>query len=85
MTSISAFGLDGLRHLDEISDRNLVWHFRSELTRGAFLEMSLSVRRRMAIHGILTRTKEARGHTQWKLTIKGKRILRDLGKKRLSL
>lgn len=76
--SLAVFGLDGIRHLDEISDRNLVWYFRYELTRGAFSELSPQARKRMIINGILVR----RGMSGWDLTIKGKRILDELRENR---
>jgi hypothetical protein len=74
---MTVLGLDGLRYLDEISDRNLVWSFRSELTRGATGELTSSVRKRMIVNGIIAR----RGF-KWELTVKGKRILEGLRENR---
>jgi len=72
--NLAFFGLDGIRYLDEISDRNLVLYFRHELTRGAFSDLSPRTRRRLVINGILIR----RGLSGWELTIKGKKILEGL-------
>lgn len=75
--NLAAFGLDGIRYLDEISDRNLVWMFRSQLTRGAINELSHGVRRRMIVNGILVRH-----GFNWELTVKGRRILEGLRENR---
>jgi hypothetical protein len=72
-STLAAFGLDGIKYLDEISDRNLVWSFRSQLTRGATNELGHGVRKRMIVNGILVRH-----GFKWELTIKGKRILEGL-------
>jgi hypothetical protein len=74
---MTVLGLDGLRYLDEISDRNLVWSFRYELTRGAFNELRPKVRKRMLVNGILVRH-----GFYWELTVKGKRILEGLRENR---
>ena len=77
-------GLDGLRYLDEISDRNLVHYFRQELVRinrGLHVNLTASTRRRLIVNGILVR----HGMSTWELTIKGKRILEGLREKSPSL
>lgn len=81
MSEITALGLDGIRYLDEISDRNLVYCYRHELTRGAFQDLSPSVRKRMIVNGILIRQgRSSIGASNFTLTTKGMRILRDLEK-----
>lgn len=76
MTEISAFGLDGIRYLDETSDRNLVWMNRFELTRGTVSEIHPNIRRRLAAFGLIVCKNRIR--SEWELTAKCRRILRDL-------
>jgi len=57
MTTITALGLDGLRRLDEISDRNLVWYYRDELERidkGMYSTLAHRERRKLVIRGLLS-------------------------------
>jgi len=81
MSSTLAFGLDGIRYLDEISDRNLVWCYRNELisiSKGQHAYLTASNRRHLIVNGILFR----HGMSTWELTIKGKKILEGLREKR---
>jgi hypothetical protein len=80
-STLAAFGLDGIKYLDEISDRNLVWCFRYELgriNRGQHADLTVGTRRRLIVNGILVR----HGMSSWELTVKGKRILEGLRENR---
>jgi hypothetical protein len=81
LTILSVLGLDGLRQLDELSDRNIVWYNRDELERinkGMYSTLDHRARRRMQLHGILFKTHDTMHQFTWELTAKGKRILESL-------
>lgn len=84
MTAESTFGLEVLRYLDELSDRNLVWIYRHELTLiggGHRAHLTHCSRRRLKLRGIMVRGMPA----VWALTEKGEEILESLDEKPLSL
>jgi len=75
--SISLFGIDGIRYLDEQSDKNIVYYYRIELNRidkGQFHNLRLSEWRKLIKCGILLH----RYPDIWYLTPKGKRLLNQV-------
>jgi hypothetical protein len=74
MSAISLFGLDGIRYLDKVSDYNLVYYNRIELSRidkGQFTTLSGREKRRLIHAGILLYNRPDR----WELSPKGKMLL----------
>jgi hypothetical protein len=74
MSTMALFGLDGLRYLDEQSDRNLVYFFKIELERinkQQFTNLSGHNKKRLIKRGIILYTKPG----IWELSQKGQRLL----------
>jgi len=75
--SIALLGIDGLRYLNEINDRNLVYYFRIELDRinkGQYTTIDIRDRRRLIKYGILSYNRIRHAYCLY-LTDKGKRLL----------
>lgn len=78
--SIPLFGLDGMKYLDEQSDRNLVYYFKVELERinkGQFTILTKHDKKRLIECDILSYTHNCRAYNLY-LTDKGKRLLNSI-------